>query len=182
MSDAVFKEMIYLRSQFSKSKFSKFVYKLIFRSLPTKKALPKKKPKKIISTYIAFEGKIIRKINIESLDPFGYSVTDTTNKPNKWLERFGNNIHSKSKKWTLRNFLLFKKNEIFDSIIVKESERLLQSQRFIRRAIIIPSNIENSKDSIDVTIRVLDSWSLIPTGSYSKSDSKINCRLVFRIS
>ncbi len=156
-----------------KSKFSKFAYKLIFRSLPTKKAPPKKKPKKIISTYLAFEGKIIRKINIESLDPFGYSVTDTTNKPNNWLERFGNNIHSKSKKWTLRNFLLFKKNEVFDSIIVKESERLLQSQRFIRRAIIIPSSIENSKDSIDVTIRVLDSWSLIPTGSYSKSESKI---------
>lgn len=156
-----------------KSKFSKFFYKLIFRSLPTKKAPPKKKPKKIISTYIAFEGKIIRKINIESLDPFGYSVTDTTNKPNKWLERFGNGIHSKSKKWTLRNFLLFKKNEIFDSIIVKESERLLQSQRFIRRAIIIPSKVENSNDSIDVTIRVLDSWSLIPTGSYSSSKSKV---------
>ncbi len=156
-----------------KSKFSKFMYKLIFRTLPTKKAPPKKKPKKIISTYKTFEGKIIRKINIESLDPFGYSVSDTTDKPNKWTERFGNRIHSKSKKWTLRNFLLFKKNDQFDSIIVKESERLLQSQRFIRRAVIIPSNVGNSKDSIDVTIRVLDSWSLIPTGSYSNSKSKI---------
>lgn len=156
-----------------KNKFSKFIYKLIFRTLPTKKIPPKKKPKKIVSTYTTFEGKVIRKVNIESLDPFGYSITDTIDKPDRWVEKVGNGIHSKSKKWTLRNFLLFKKNDVFDSIIVKESERLLQSQRFIRRAIIIPSNVGNSKDSIDVTIRVLDSWSLIPTGSYSSSKSKI---------
>lgn len=156
-----------------KSKFSKFMYKLIFRTLPTKKVSPKKKPKKIISTYNHFEGKVIRKINVESLDPFGYSITDTLDKPNNWVEQFGNTVHSKSKKWTIRNFVLFKKNDVFDSIIVKESERLVQSQRFIRRAVIIPETIENSNDSIDVTIRVLDSWSLIPTGSYSNSKSKI---------
>ena len=92
-----------------KSKFSKFMYKLIFRTLPTKKAPPKKKPKKIVNTLAGFEGKIIRKINIESLDPFGYSITDTLNKPHNWVEKFGNGIHSKSKKWTLRNYLLFKK-------------------------------------------------------------------------
>ncbi len=156
-----------------KSKFSKFIYKLIFRKLPSKKVPPKKKPKKIVNTLAGFEGKIIRKIDIETLDPFGYSITDTIDRPGRWIEKFGNGIHSKSKKWTIRNFLLFKKNEVFDSIIVKESERLVQSQRFIRRAIIIPLAVENSKDSVDVTIRVLDSWSLIPTGSYSNSKSKI---------
>jgi len=156
-----------------KNKFSKFMYKLIFRTLPTKKAPPKKKPKKIVSAYTSFEGKVIRKINIEPLDPFGYSVLDTIDRPGRWIEKFGNGLHSRSKIWTLRNFLLFKKNDTFDSIVVKESERLLQSQRFIRRAIIIPSNVTTSKDSIDITIRVLDSWSLIPTGSYSSSKSKI---------
>ncbi len=156
-----------------KSKFSKFMYKLIFRTLPTKKVPPKKKPKKIVNTLAGFEGKIIRKINVETLDPFGYSITDTIDRPGNWIEKLGNGIHSKSKKWTIRNYLLFKKNEVFDSIIVKESERLVQSQRFVRRAIIIPSIVENTKDSVDVTIRVLDSWSIIPTGSYSSSKSKI---------
>ena len=73
--------------------------------------VPKKKPKKIVSTYATFEGKIIRKINIVSLDPFGYSILDTIDRPGRWMEKAGNVIHSKSKQWTLRNFLLFKKNK-----------------------------------------------------------------------
>ncbi len=80
----------------------------------------------------------------------------------------GNRVNPKSKNWTIRNFLLFKRSDPFDSIIIKESERLLQSQRFIRRALIIPQPTD-SKDSVDVTIRILDSWSLIPQGSVSGS-------------
>jgi len=156
-----------------RSKFSKFMYKLVFRTLPTKKTPPKKKRKKIVSTLAGYEGKIIRKITIESLDPFGYSVTDTVDRPGRFIEKVGNGIHVRSKSWTIRNYLLFKRNDVFDSIIVKESERLVQSQRFVRRALVIPSPVQNSKDSVDVTVRVLDSWSLIPTGSYSKSNSKV---------
>jgi hypothetical protein len=56
-----------------------------------------------------------------------------------------------------------------DSIIAKESERLIRRQRFVRSVIIKPLPIENNKDSVDISIRVLDSWSLIPTGSISGS-------------
>ena len=40
---------------------------------------------------------------------------------------------------------------------------------------VTPSTLEinNSQDSIDVTIRVLDSWTLIPTGSLSSNESSI---------
>ncbi|MES2747799.1 MAG: hypothetical protein V4648_05440 [Bacteroidota bacterium] len=157
-----------------KSKFSKFVYKLIFKAIPPQKKVAKKKARKNPrSPYAPFENKIIRKITIETLDPFGYSITNTEDVPRNWLERFGNGIHAKSKNWTIRNYLLFKKTDSFDSIVVKESERLLQSQRFIRRAVIIPNNIANSADSVDVTIRVLDSWSLIPSGSISSSKGNL---------
>src|SRR6478672_2612034 len=108
-----------------RSKFSKFMYKLVFRTLPTKKTPPKKKRKKIVSTLAGYEGKIIRKITIESLDPFGYSVTDTVDRPGRFIEKVGNGIHVRSKSWTIRNYLLFKRNDVFDSIIVKESERLV---------------------------------------------------------
>ncbi len=152
-----------------KKKFTKLLYKLFFRAIPEQK-ITKKRIKKVKSTYLPFEGKIIRKINFETLDPFGYSISNYEDKPRNWVERFGNQIHNKSKNWTLRNFLIFKKNEPFDSISIKESERLIQSQRFIRRASISSQNVENSVDSVDVTIRVLDSWSLIPTGSISSAN------------
>lgn len=156
-----------------KGKITKFIHKLFFRAIPEQKKKLKKKPKKIRSPYIAFEGKTIRKITIETLDPFGYSESNPDDKPRNWVERFGNKLHTKSQNWTIRNFLLFKKNECFDSLNIKESERLLQSQRFIRRAVIIPQKIETTNDSIDVVIRVLDSWSLIPTGTISSSKGNI---------
>lgn len=157
-----------------RSSISKFIYKLIFKSIPPQKTVIKKIERKKIykSPYLAYEGKAIRKVTIETLDPFGYSVTNIEELPKNWFERLGNSVHSKSKNWTIRNFLLFKRDDTFDSIIVKESERLLQSQRFIRRALIIPQKT-NHKDSVDVTVRVLDSWSLIPQGAISGSKGNL---------
>jgi hypothetical protein len=115
------------------------------------------------------EGKIIRNINIETMDPFGFSVDNYKDVPENGFEKFGNKLHLKSKIWTIRNLLLFKKNEPLDSITAKESERLIRRQRYTRSVIIKPIEIPGSKDSVDISIRVLDSWSLIPTGTLSGS-------------
>jgi hypothetical protein len=57
-----------------KKKFTKFVHGLIFEPTRLKKNIPIVKPKRINA-----EGKIIRNINIITLDPFGFSDTDTRN-------------------------------------------------------------------------------------------------------
>jgi hypothetical protein len=156
-----------------KSKFTKFIHGLIFEPIRTKnniaKASPKKVPKK---NYRQFEGKIIRHINVETLDPFGYSEKNTTSEPTKYLSKVGNRIHLKSKALTIKNLLLIKRNRPLDSLLVKESERLVRSQRFVRGVVITPVLISKTSDSVDVNIRVLDSWSLIPdiAGSNSKAD------------
>lgn len=155
-----------------KSKFNKFIYKLLFKSNRKAKPTPASTKRKRFLIKKAFdrsEGKIIRNINIETLDPFGYSIDNYKDVPEKGFERFGNKLHLKSKVWTIRNLLLFKKNQPLDSLIVKESERLIRRQRYTRSVIIKPIEIQDSKDSVDISIRVLDSWSLIPTGSLSSS-------------
>lgn len=118
------------------------------------------------------EGKIIRKINITTLDPFGYSEKDTLKKPEKAVELWGNRLHLKTKKFTVRNFLLFKEGDVFDSLKVKESERLIRTQRYVRRVMItaIPTS---SPDSVDVAIRELDSWTIYPSGSVSTSSMRV---------
>lgn len=158
-----------------KSKFNKFIYKLLFRSsaLKVENLIPDTKPKVAPHITNKTNGKVIRNIYIETLDPFGQSVKDETKKPKNTIEKFGNFIHIKTKNHTIKNLLLFKKNSICDSLLLKESERLIRSQRYIREVIITPITIENSNDSIDVKIRVLDSWTLIPTGSLSSSESSI---------
>ena len=58
--------------------------------------------------------------------------------------------------------LLFKKNNRLDSLVVKESERLIRSQKYIRTVYISPKLVGKDSDSLDISIRVLDSWSIIP--------------------
>ncbi|WP_235889610.1 BamA/TamA family outer membrane protein [Flavobacterium restrictum] len=148
-----------------KKKFTTFLHKLVFRPVNVKK----RKNKIILQNFGPFEGKIIRTITITTLDPFGYSTTDTTQKPDKWRERTGNRIHVKTKKLVVKNFLLIKENDVLDSLLVKESERLLRAQRFINTVDVVVKPVSNAADSVDVVIRVLDSWSLIPRASFSPS-------------
>jgi len=53
--------------------------------------------------------------------------------------------------------------------LLKESERLIRSQRYVSSVVIYPKLI--SKDSVDVTVRVLDSWSVVPDFSISGAKS-----------
>ena len=154
--------------QFSKkSKFGGLLHKAIFESTSTRKSNPIRRPKN--RDYKKYEGKIIRSIKIETLDPFGYSVTDTTKRPKNWAEETGNKLHLKSKEFAIRNLTLLKKNTPLDTLLVRETERLIRNQRFVSQVYITAELTEKKSDSIDVTVRVLDSWSIIPKGSISPS-------------
>lgn len=118
--------------------------------------------KKTHQKYANFEGKIIRTIHIETLDPFGYSEFDSTKVAQKWAEKSGNKLHIKTNRAIIEHLLLFKKNNRLDSLIVKESERLIRSQKFIRTVYIFPKLVGKELDSLDISIRVLDAWSIIP--------------------
>ena len=154
-----------------KSKFTTFLHKLIFEpsKIKTSNPIRKREPK----VYTKYEGKIIRNIHIETLDPFGYSVSDSTNKVGNWGERFGNQIHIKTSQLAVKNLLLFKRNKPLDPLEIKESERLIRQQRFVREVLITTEPIPKNADSVDIYIRVLDSWSLIPKGSISSSRTAI---------
>ncbi|MGC4041568.1 MAG: hypothetical protein QM710_12500 [Flavobacterium sp.] len=159
-----------------KTKFKKFIYRLLFRAKRSETKSQKKARQEffIKKTFDRNEGKIIRHINIETLDPFGYSADNYKDQPEKGFEKFGNALHIKTKNWTIRNLLLFKKNQPLDSLAAKESERLIRRQRYVRSVVIRPVEIPGSIDSVDVSIRVLDSWSLIPSGAFSSSKGRFD--------
>lgn len=155
-----------------KSKFSKFVYELLFDKNALKRQTSNFKNKNIPTIkHESHSGKIIRNVTVISYDPFGYSVTDSLKKPEKKIENFGNSIHIKTKEFTLKNLLLFKEKEAYDSLKVIESERLIRRQRYTRRTL-IEIHPTSSSDSIDIVLKVLDSWSLLPNGSLSTSQGE----------
>ncbi len=156
----------------NRSRFGKFMHKIFFKPVPSgsKKIVAKKGYKKLIQKpYSTFEGKIIRKITIVTLDPFGYSATDTSLIPKNFLLRSANAVHVKSQNITIGNLLLFRKNQPFNSLLVKESERLVRSQPYIHDVFFYVSSPVAKSDSVDIFIRELDRWSIIPEGSFSKN-------------
>jgi hypothetical protein len=175
-SDTVYKKI----EKFSEhKKFFKFMHHILFKDVENNEVvLPKKRKIKGITPkeklFHKYNCSIIRKINIETLDPFGYSVENDKEKPEKWIEKSGNLLHTKSKNWTIRNLLLFKKNDQLDSLLINESERLIRSQRYVRSVNIMLVPIENNIDSVDVSVRVLDTWSLIPTGAFSSDKANLD--------
>lgn len=153
-----------------KRKFTKFIHKLIFHSVETEKVTKSNFQKTQTKTYITFEGKIIRNIEIKTLDPFGYSDTDSTKVPKKFIDKAGNSLHVKTKRFAIKNLLLIKKNAPLDSLLMKESERIIRSQRFARS---VTSEMKLvAQDSVDVLITILDSWSLAPDVSPTTTKTK----------
>jgi hypothetical protein len=167
-----------IESYSKRSKFNMFMCRLIFKPvapISKKKQIKKKVYKKLIQKpYNAFEGKIIRHINIETLDPFGYSISGATLPPQNILTKTGNNLHIKSQHITIRNLLLIRQNQPFDSLLVKESERLVRSRGYVHDVSFFVIAASKNSDSVDIFIRVLDNWSIIPKVTVSSSHVAVN--------
>ena len=165
-----------IESYSKRRKVTKFMYKLVFK--PVAVSSPKNKNKKhtykkrIQKSYKAFEGKTIRHINIETLDPFGYSVADTIILTQNFLSKAGNKLHVKSQHKTIRNLLLIRENQKFDSLLVKESERLVRIQGYVHDVSFFVVASKKS-DSVDIFIRELDNWSFTPQVFFSNSQVAI---------
>lgn len=144
----------------NKHKFTKFLYKIIFEPVynPVINTKSFSKIKKL--NYAAFEGKIIRNIKIYSFDPFGYYLNDSLQTPKNSFLKAGNSLHIKTKKFAIKNLLLMRENQPLDSLLVKESARLIRSQRYVSELLLEAKLV--SKDSVDLSIRILDSWSAVP--------------------
>jgi hypothetical protein len=164
-----------IESYSKRNKFNTFMYRLIFKpvSIISKKGVRKKAYKKLIQKpYISFQGKIIRKINIITLDPFGYSSVDPTAVPHNKLTKAGNNLHIKTQAAAIRNLLLIRENEPFNSFYVKESERLIRTQKFVHDVYFYVVSSGANSDSVDIFIRELDVWSITGGAAFSTSHIK----------
>ncbi len=162
--------------------FTRFLHRLIFEPVVAKPKVKKNTFQKIKKKgYADVEGKIIRKIKITTLDPFGYSEIDSTKQPKRWTYKTGNALHNKTSNLAIRNLLLIKRNRPLDSLLLLESQRLIRSQRYVRAVNVYTKPAGIGSDSVDVYFRVLDSWSLIPdiAVSGSRLDLELNERNFF---
>jgi len=161
------KDSIYYKiEEFSdKRRFTKFIHRFIFRREADSASVKTRTEKQAQESY---DGKYIRNIRIETIDPFGYGSKDKKEK-SRWYDWFTNHLHSNTRISTVNNYLLFQKREEYNAQKLYESERLLRTMPFVNRVNISIADSTSTKDSIDVVVKVLDSWSLKPRASYSGS-------------
>jgi len=169
----IFYDSVYQR--FKRHKVTKLLYSLAFAapqisSLPdTVQALASENP------YKEYEGKIIRKIHIVSLDPFGPTVIDTARKPPPGVGKFLNVVHIQSAPFVIRKMILIREGQAVDPYVMADQERILKDLNYITdaRVMVIPAE---SEDSVDVLVVTKDIWSIgvvVPT----ITPNKINFRL-----
>ncbi len=152
----------------SRRKITKALQELLLRPVITSATPPAAAANNtVVDSYACFEGKIIRNINVTTLDPFGFSISDTSARPRSYLEKSGNTLHIKSQNQVIRNHMLIHQNERFDSLLVKESERLIRSQSYIHDVEVTVEPVSENSDSVDVFVRVSDLWSIVPDGALS---------------
>lgn len=155
----------------SRYKFTKLVHGFLLKPVTVSTAaLPEVSDNKPDEPYSLYEGKIIRSIRITTLDPFGFLLNDTNARPRSYFEKGGNALHLKTLNNVIRNRMLVHENDLFDSLLVKESERLIRSQSYIHDVVVsvVPAGINS--DSVDVCVRVSDLWSIIPDGALASDN------------
>jgi len=139
-----------------KKKLTYQLYKSLF-NLPdtTKKTAAYYKP----DYFERYGGMIVRNIVIETLDPFGYRLRDTSIVPRSIIQRAGNFLHNRSSGFTIKNQLLIRKGKPLDPLEIKESERLIRQAQYVRDLIVNVKPVSGT-DSVDVFIREQDLWSI----------------------
>jgi hypothetical protein len=154
----VFYDSIY--HKFARNQFSKALYDLTF--VPQGSAgvpVPVHQIKSEIP-FKNYQGKIIRKVLIYPLDPFGSSITDTVNRTKSNAGKFINSIHLETKKSVIRKNLFFKPGQTIDARLLAENERLLRQIDAFDDANIMVAPIKSSSDSVDIIVITKDVWSI----------------------
>jgi hypothetical protein len=110
------------------------------------------------ASYIDFEGKKIRKIEVRSLNVFGSSITNPELTHPRKFENVLNKTHLNTNEKIIRKNLLFSEGDLISPLILSDNERILRHLPFIDDARIILIPVSN--DEADILVLTKDIYSL----------------------
>ena len=98
-----------------------------------------------------------------------------------FLHQWANTFHINTRESTIRNLLPIQKGSQVDEDSLKEIERLLRVQHFLRDSKIKVLNPKQNKDkSKTIVIETWDNWSLLPTVSLGRSGGESKFAIGFK--
>ncbi len=153
------------------------LFQLLIASSTQDTALLKEQMIKAEDVYTNYSGKIIRKIDIKVLKPFGASLTDTNLLVVSTWGRALNKSHVSTQKRVLKRKLMFKEHDTINPLEIVENTRELSNLPYLQDATIVLTNV--SSDSVDVLILVKDKFPWLPAADiYDISNIKMTLQNV----
>jgi hypothetical protein len=149
-----------IHQKFSRHSVTKLMYDLAFTNPKEPLVTDSAQRIKSESPFNRYHGKIIRKIKILTLDPFGTIISDTIERPQSKAGKALNSVHILTRKFIIRRNLFFKPGDAVDPSVFAENERILRDMPSIDNARIILTRAGIGKDSVDVTVITKDVWSI----------------------
>nr|NQU89328.1 hypothetical protein [Bacteroidota bacterium] len=145
-----------LKNKADKYKVTKKLYNLAFsapKGMVINDSVQVKRSEKRFDPY---DGKIIRNIRYKVLNVIGPTVYDTTREANAYAHNFINNLSPTTRKFVLRDNLLFKEGQPLDPLQISNSGRIIREMPSIKDARIEVVEPSPGSDSVDVIVIVKD--------------------------
>jgi hypothetical protein len=165
-----------IHKKFSRHAVTKMMYDFAFTNPEVPLVTDSTQRIRSESPFNRFHGKIIRKIKILTLEPFGPTIKDTAGRALTKTGRALNSVHINTREYIIRRNLLFKSGDAVDPVIFADNERILRDLSSIDNARIILTRVGRGGDSVDVTVITKDVWS-IGFDVLTVSVNKISVRL-----
>lgn len=109
--------------------------------------------------YLPYQGKIIRHINIITLN-FDCSLADSSRCDNSWGARLGHRFHRTTRPFVIRHNLFIKENTPLNAYKVADNERFIRTLEYIHDARIVVAPIDGNPDSVDINVFTQDLFSI----------------------
>lgn len=158
-----------LKEKAYKTRFTKELYHLIFKNPGSKPDTITQEKTRSIDPFILHEGKIITKIVLFKLEPFGPTIDDFIREPNTWLGKMANKVQIDTRNFVVRNNLLFKEGDKLVPYNLADSERILRQLSFIRDARVLV--IWAGGTEVILLVATKDNWSIVAGASHFSNDS-----------
>lgn len=101
-------------------------------------------------------GATIRSVNVQVDDVFDPNDPEE----DKAFYRLANRLHVSTHPAVIENMLLFRSGDVFSTRVIEESERALRALGFVAAATIEPRGYDAATNSVEIDVRVRDSWTL----------------------
>ncbi len=158
-----------LKDEADKSDFTKRLFDLAF-----KKGTGNKDPlyqlEKSELQFFPYKNKIIRNIYIMNI-PIFQTDSDKDIKIIQWAKKTGDKLHIDTRKWGIKNLLLFKEGEALYPILMAENERMIYELPYINEVYFEIYPCFNEPDYVDVVVLTKDKFPVGANPSISALDS-----------